>query len=337
MAVRRIAYRSDAMSASPGMNRSVTVPGGRLEPALSRLAGRQYGVVAAWQLVELGFTRMMILVRVRQGRLQRLHRGVYAVGHSAVTREGRWLAAVLATSRDAVLSHRDAAVLWGIADFTGGDIEVTLPGLGGRSQPGIRIHRTRRLRGEERTVVRGIPVTSVERLMIDLAGTIAPRHLREAYIEARRQGLVDASLMNRLMAGGGGRRGIGVVRQMLSDDREALARTRSPLEVRFLDFCREEGLPEPLVNVWVGGYLVDAYWPDANLVVELDGYAYHRGRDAFERDRAKIGDLRLAGIGVIPVTHRRLATERAKIASVIRNALPDGSGDGRDPRAPSTK
>jgi very-short-patch-repair endonuclease len=108
---------------------------------------------------------------------------------------------------------------------------------------------------------------------------------------------------------------------MAWEDSSALARARSALETRFLEFCREESFPEPLVNVWVQGYLVDAYWPDANLVVELDSWEFHRGRDSFERDRAKIVDLRLAGVDVAPITDRRLTYERDKVASVIRQAL----------------
>jgi very-short-patch-repair endonuclease len=278
-------------------------------------------VVAARQLATLGFEHDAVLVQVEHRRLHRLHLGVYAVGHPAVTRDGRWMAAVLATGEDAVLSHRDATALWGIADFTGPDIEVTLPGLGSRSRPGIRIHRTRRLGEHERTVVRGIPVTSVERLMIDLAATISPRHLRDAYLEAARLGLIDDRRLRRALAQGSGRRGLRHLWQIARDDSSGLARARSPLETRFHEFCREEGLPEPLLNVWVNGYLVDAYWPDANLVVELDSWEFHRGRDSFERDRAKIADLGMSGVAVVPVTDRRLAGERDKVASAIRQAL----------------
>ena len=199
------------------------------------------------------------------------------------------MAAVLAAGRAAVLSHRDAAALWELADFTGPDVEVTVPELGGRSRPGIRIHRTRRLPPVQRTAVRGIPVTAVERTMLDLAAVIAPRHLRDAYVESERKGVLDYHAMGRILADGNGRRGLPALRRSFNELTPAFARTLSNLEVRFLDFCRDEVLPEPLVNVWVSGYLVDAYWPDANLVVEVDSYEYHRGRQPFERDRAESG------------------------------------------------
>jgi hypothetical protein len=157
--------------------------------------------------------------------------------------------------------------------------------------------------------------------MVDLAAVIAPRHLRNAYVEAERKGLLDHHAMLGVIEDSTGRRGIRVLRRLVNELTPAVARTRSPFEVDFLGFCRVQNLPEPLVNVWVSGYLVDAYWPDANLVVELDSYEFHRGRHAFERDRAEIGDLKLIGIDAIPVTHRRLANEPANVAKVIRNAL----------------
>ena len=291
------------------------------EAKVARCAAAQHGVVAAWQILERGFSRIEISRRVAQGRLHRLHTGVYAVGHSGVTRAGRWMAAVLATGPDAVLSHRDLAALHEIVDFTSGAIEVTLPRLGSRVRPGIRIHRTRRLGDDERTVVRGIPATTVERLMIDLAATISRRHLRRAYLEARRKDLIDLDRLDHALANSHGRRGIRSLRRICADDSDGFVRARSPLEVDFLRFCRQERIPEPQVNVWVGGYLVDAYWPDAALVVELDSWEYHRDRDAFERDRERITELRALGITVMPITHRRLARSRPRVASLIRRAV----------------
>ena len=212
------------------------------------------------------------------------------------------MGAVLAAGRPAVLSHRDGAALWELPDFTSPHVEVTLPELGGRAQPGIRVHRT-----------------TVERLMVDLAAVISPRHLRDVLVEAERKRLVDHRMMRRTLEGSAGRRGIRVLRRMVDQLTPAFAETRSPFEVNFLEFCRKQTLPEPQVNVWVSGYLVDAYWPDANLVVELDSYEFHRDRRAFERDRAEIADLKLAGIDAIPITYRRLSTEPTKVASVIRH------------------
>jgi hypothetical protein len=231
------------------------------------------------------------------------------------------MAAVLAVGPQALLSHRDSLALWELADFTLSEVEVTLPLLGGRSRNGIRIHRTRFLDPLDRSVINGIPVTSVARTLADVAGSISPRHLRDAYLEAERRDLLDIDAITRVLRDSRGKRGLGRLRALVAEDTSRLKRTRSPLEVRFFDFCQEEGLPAPEPNAWVAGYELDVYWPEARLAVELDSYEFHKGRKAFERDRAKIGDVRLAGIDLIPVTDRRLRTEREQLARIIRHAL----------------
>lgn len=293
----------------------------RSDHRLAELAGRQHGIVAARQLLALGFTRMAITSRLDQGRLHELHRGVYAVGHQALTQEGWWLAAVLAAGPDAVLSHRDGLALWDVAKFRFDEIEVTVPGLGSRSRRGIKFHRTRRLDPLDRAIVRGIPVTSLARTLLDAAGVIAPRHLRQAYLEAGRRGLLDADDLARVVTEYKGKRGIGQLRNLLAADNSTLVRTRSQLEVAFFDFCREEALPEPLSNHRVHGYELDAYWPDARLAVELDSWEFHQGRGAFERDRRKVADLKMFDIDVVPVTDQRLKGERGKLAAILRETL----------------
>lgn len=314
---RRIEGRSDLGSASRrrGSQRHLR------ERALAELATRQHGVVAAWQLLDGGFTHDKVRLRLDQGHLHELHLGIYAVGHRAITQEGHWLAAVLAAGPTAVLSHRDALALWDVGDYRFREIEVTLPGLGSRRRPGIRFHRTRHIEPVDRVVERAIPVTSLARTFADVAGSVSPRHLRDAYLEAERRDLVDIADLQRVVVAYRGKRGIGRLRRLVAEDTSTLVRTKSPLEVRFFDFCREEGIPPPLPNEWVHGFEVDAYWPDARLAIELDSWEYHRGRGAFERDRAKIGDLRLFDIDVLPVTHRRLTDEREKLARIIRSAL----------------
>jgi len=277
-------------------------------------------------------TRGELRGRLAQGRLHELHFGVYAVGHTALTVEGHWTAAVLATGRRARLSHRDALALFGVADFRLAEIEVTLPDLGSRRRRGIRIHRTRHLDPADCEVWNGIPVTSLARTLADVAGCISPRHLREAYLEAGRRELLDAYAIERVVEASRGKRGIRHLRRLLAADNRQLLRTKSPLEVRFFDFCRRHGFPEPLSNTLVHGFEVDAYWPDAHLAVELDSWEFHRGRGAFERDRAKIGDLKLHGIDVLPVTHGRLTKDARKLALIIRKALETAARPSPAPR-----
>jgi predicted transcriptional regulator of viral defense system len=141
-----------------------------LDLRIAELAERQHGVVARRQLERLGASRRAIETRLRSGRLHRLHAGVYAVGHRVLSREGRWMAAVLFCGSGAVLSHRSAAALWGIRDHSGRAIEVTVARKS-RSRAGIERHYSV-LPADEITVERGIPVTSVPRTIFDLAAVL---------------------------------------------------------------------------------------------------------------------------------------------------------------------
>ncbi|MEJ7875228.1 MAG: type IV toxin-antitoxin system AbiEi family antitoxin domain-containing protein [Solirubrobacterales bacterium] len=298
------------------------------ERALAALATRQHGTAARRQLLRLGFSSQEIDSRIVAGRLIPIFRGVYAVGHVAVTRNGRWIAATLAAGPASVLSHRDGAALWVIGDFAfGGTIEVTLPGTGSRSIPGIRVHRSRDMDPAHVTAHNGIPVTTVARTLLDLAGSIGSRHLRQAFDVADRREDLDRDELAYLIRNGRGHRGLPRLAALVAVDRKQARRARSILELDFLAFCREQGFPEPLVNHFYEGFEVDACWPGARLVVELDSWEFHHGRDSFERDRAKSADLQAAGLRVIQVTDRRLKTERSKVAATIDTLLAPTDAD----------
>src|SRR4051794_15660371 len=285
------------------------------------VAAAQHGVVASSQLLKLGLTRAQVKRRLQAGRLHRLHRDVYAVGHDNGTREGRWLAAVLACGDGALLSHRDGAALWRMADYARGPIEVTVPGTGARAQPGIRVHRARHLAPEDVFSHCRIPVTSPARTILDLAAVVARRHLEPAFEEGLRSGVLTPEALSKQVERNAGRRGVPVLRELLGLDPANVAATRSRLEARFLRFCRDEGLPTPEVNTYVAGYEVDLAWPGTNVIVELDSWEFHSGRASFERDRAKWADLTARGYRVIVVTHRRLTRERREVAGTLRAVL----------------
>jgi predicted transcriptional regulator of viral defense system len=176
--------------------------------AIGRLADAQHGVVARWQLLETGVSRRAVEGRVARGQLVVLHRGVYAVGHRRLRREGYWLAAVLAAGRRAVLSHRDAAALHGIRPSNGSRIDVTTV-TKRAAQRGIRIHRATLLSTADVTAVDGVPVTTVARTLVDLAGVVAPDHLAKALSEAERLNLLDLRAIRAASARAAGRHGPG--------------------------------------------------------------------------------------------------------------------------------
>jgi hypothetical protein len=270
--------------------------GAQPDAQVAAIAARQHGVVSIGQLREAGLSDDAVAGRVWAGWLHRIHRGVYAVGHPGLTFHRRGMAAVLAIG-DAYLSHRSAAGLWQLLPAEGGPIEVTLPSRNGRrGRRGIRVHRPVSLPAAACSRRDGIPVTTPARTIADLHGHVAPRIWRRAVRQAEILGLE--------------------LEPTIEPDR-----TRSELERRFLHLCQRYGLPMPEVNVPVGHRVADFLWRERRLIVETDGYRFHRGREAFEDDRARDLELRALGFEVIRVSHRQVVAEAQQVAAVLRTAL----------------
>jgi very-short-patch-repair endonuclease len=282
--------------------------------ALADLADRQHGVVARDQLRERGWSDTAIHRAVAEGRLRRMHLGVYAVGHRSLRVEGRWLGAVLACGPGAALSHRSAAALWELHRSDRDQIDVIGLRRRGTVDPVIDLHRTRRLEPRGVTMHRGVRVTGVARTLVDLAGVVEQSVLERVLAQAEVLGLYDHGALIDALDRSNGRRGARALRAAIS---AAPTMTRSELERRFLRLCARHDIPRPLVNATVCGHEVDFLWPSARLIVETDGHAYHRTRLAFERDRRRDADLMLAGYRVLRITHRRLLTDPEGVARTV--------------------
>jgi hypothetical protein len=260
-------------------------------------AARQHGVITLEQLLEAGLSPNGISRRVTAGRLHRVYRGVYAVGHPALGNEGRWLAAVLACGAGAVLSHRSAAELWKLLKPMVGVVHVTIARDSGRAQrPGLVIHRSSSLPLADCTRENGIAVTTPARTIRDLERTAPKGVVAVALRQANFEGLEIGS------EGGA-------------------AAERSELERRFLRFCHRNGLPQPAANVTVGIYTVDFLWRKQRLIVETDGWQAHRGRQAFEDDRARDAYLVARGFEVQRFTWRQLEDKPGSVLAVLRRYL----------------
>jgi very-short-patch-repair endonuclease len=252
---------------------------------------------------------------IRAGRLHRLYRGVYAVGHDRLRLEGRWLAAVMACGPGAVLSHRDAAALWELRQSNSGVIDVTVPSRNGRiRRAGIRLHRSGRLAAAEVTVRHGIPVTTVARTLLDLADGLERQALRRTITEAEYLDLFDLTAINAVVQNNPGRSGARLMSAVVA----AGHRTRSPLEERFLSLLERRGVEPPQTAVWIEGYEVDFLWPRASLVVELDGAAAHNTRTAFNADRLRDRRLWRAGLRTMRLTDAALEDEEAVLADLAQ-------------------
>lgn len=266
------------------------------------------------QLLDLGFTRHAIEHRVRTGRLHRLRRGVYAVGSPEVTREGRWIAAVLSCGDGALLSHASAAALWGIEDREG-TISVSLPSHRQLRRNDLLVHRAN-LADEDRRTKLGIPVTSPARTLLDLASTLPRRRLERAVNEADVLDLVTPGRLEAYVAARPGVPGAPALRQLL--DPQTFRLTRSDLERVFLALCRRAGLPVPQTRAIVNGFEVDFHWPDLALVVETDGGRYHRTQAQQTRDRIRDQAHMAAGLHPLRFTEHQIARDASEVLRVLR-------------------
>jgi very-short-patch-repair endonuclease len=270
---------------------------------LAELAANQHTVVSTAQLRALGRSDKAILRQVRQGWLHPIHRTVYAVGQPRLSLRGRWMAAVLACGPGAALSHRAAAALWDLSRAPGGPVDVTAPTR--HALLGIRCHRCRPLGSDDVTVIDGIPVTGITRTIADLAAILSLERLRTTLEAAQRRGLLDFQRLGRVH----GRRGARILRQALAELHDEAPWTQSELERLLLERIRAANLPEPQCNVTVDGFVVDFYWPDHQLIVEVDSYGFHRSRRSFEDDRRRDAIHTLAGRRTFRPTYERITRE----------------------------
>jgi very-short-patch-repair endonuclease len=279
----------------------------KVAPVAAEIARRQHGVVARRQLLRIGITGSAIDRLVRSGWLHPLHRGVYAVGHRAVGSHGRDLAAVLAAGPGAALGLESGAALWAMTSWRG-DVQVL--GRHSAKRAGFVVHRTRSLPRSDITRHYGIPVTTPARTLIDLATVVDADTLEAALAEAQIRGLIRPEALIP--------RATGALARALGKSEP----TRSQLERAFRRFIEEHDLPRPVINGFVEGFEVDAHWPQARLIVEVDGWRFHSTRAAFEADRERDAILHATGWTVVRVTGRQLHADTAARIRRLTRALP---------------
>lgn len=278
------------------------------------LATRQHGVVSTRQLKALGYGRNSASKAHRVGRLRRVHRGVYAVGHEVLGWHGRCMAAALA-AQPAVASHLSAAYLWGLLRYRPETIHVTAP-TPRRQRRGFRIHHAV-LEVVDLTAIERIPVTSLARTYLDLATMLSEARLERGLERSEELKIFDLRDLEAVLDRYAGHPGAGRLRRALAIHRPDPAFIRSRLERRFLGLVRAAGLPSPSMNFHAAGFELDAYWEPERFAVELDVYETHGSRAAFERDRLRHEDLKLAGIEMIRVTGPRLDREPNEVAERV--------------------
>jgi very-short-patch-repair endonuclease/predicted transcriptional regulator of viral defense system len=292
---------------------------------IARLAEGQHTVISLDQLNSLGLTASAVRSRVASGRLYRVYRGVYAVGHGRLTREGRWMAAVLAYGPAARLSYRSAAALRGIRPDNRPKTDVSVPSRSARSRPGIDVHASMTLAPQDCTIKDGIPCTSLARTLLDLAEVVDRRGLERAIEQAEVLRLFDMRAVEEVLGRAGGRRGASVLRSVLSGLEEP-GLTASEFEELFLELCRTASVRRPDVNQWLvidelPAIKVDFLWRAERIVVETDGWGSHGTRHAFERDRRRDERLKLAGYEAVRFTRRRVLGDPGGVMATVSKLL----------------
>jgi hypothetical protein len=295
-----------------------------VEWAIAAVAAEQYGVISLAQLIEAGLTAAAVRKRVAAGRLRRVYPGVFATGHAPLTRDARYLAAVLACGEGAALSIRACAAHRGLRASARQRIDVTSPRQGGRRLDGIHQHTSTTLLPRDFEVVRGIRCTSIARTLLDLAANEPRRVVERAFDQADVLRVLDAREIADVLERNNGHHGCGVLRAIAGDLRTA-ALTRNELESLFLAICGSAGVPAPEVNAWIAleptGYEADFLWRRQRLIAETDGRAAHDTHRAFEHDRRRDQRLMLAGWRVVRFTWLQVTDEPSLVAYTLRGLL----------------
>jgi predicted transcriptional regulator of viral defense system len=279
-----------------------------VERRIAALAYRAHGVVTRDELLNADVTEAEIVERLDSGALIQVHWGVYRVGHRAPSLLAAYMAAVKACGKGALLSGLAAAYLYGLIKWAPQEPEVTAPTE--RQVEGVTTHRAR-AGIDKRDVARhhGIPVTSVARTLVDIAGRLGDEGLARACHEAAvKHGLkprqVEAVLKRRPKTKGAQR-----LRAILTGDTPTLL---SQLESAFDALLLAEKLPRPETNERVGSHRIDFRWPRDNVTVELDSYTFHNSKHSWMQDRRRDREARRRGDQILRLTWEDLTDPETK-------------------------
>jgi very-short-patch-repair endonuclease len=293
------------------------------DSGLDLLAESQYGLITHEQAVGR-LPRDQLRSWVRRRLLVPVRPGVYRFQGVPESWEQQLLAVCLAT--DAVASHRAAARLWSLEGVAALRLEVTTPSGRPVRLPGVRAHRSNRLGPEFLTVHRGIPVTTPARTLVDLSAVAPAPTVEKAVDGALRDGLVTVASLRTCFdaVAGRGRRRVAHFRPVLDARQPGYSPGDSALEVRVQRWLTAAGLPPPALQfrVRIGDrrYRLDLAYPDLRIAVELDGWAAHSTRRAFDHDRARGNDLELEGWTLLRFTSSSSRTDVVRTVQAARAA-----------------
>lgn len=285
---------------------------------IARISSDQHGVISTRQLVQLGLDSSAIAWRIRRGRLYRIHRGVYAVGHTGISRHSECLAAVLALGAHSLISAQTACELWNLpvrSQYKGNQIHVVTPS----KHVGIcnaKILRSKTLVRSEYAKRFNIPLTSVARTLVDLSDEFTAHQIANVMYEADFRKRMSVGAVRNAIERNRNRRRISIVIRALDLHRSGSAGTRSLLEDQMLAYIESLDIPSPRVNerflfsgIW---YELDFFWPEQKLCIEVDGHGHQRARTKRE-DARRDSVLKSAGIRVIRFSGNEIKYEPNRV------------------------
>ena len=288
----------------------------RLDPEILDLARRQHGHVARWQLLELGASDGLIRGRLASGAWVTVHVGVYCIGPRRNDPISRAAAAVLACGRGAALSHASAASLWGFVSRWSFPLEVTSKDR--RDRPDISTHRCQSLQPRDVTRQHGVSTTSPARTVLDIAPRLTAKQLTRLVNDARHDGHLRPSSLQDVMDRNRFHPGTKLLEPFVDSPHNP---TSSGFEDDFLAFVDKYGLPRPEINFPFNGRKLDAFWPEHGVIVECDGWEFHKDREMFEDDRERDADHLDHGLITVRITKRRLTAMPDREAARLKRIL----------------
>jgi len=294
----------------------------RTDERIAELAEPQGGHVTRAQLIGLGMSQHHIDYRVKTGRLMTVHRGVYAVGHLPTEPLDVARGVLLATGKRSALARRSAAAFWSVERAWCVPFEVISPAQ--LRVASIVTFRSSGLLRRDVVSVRGIRVTSAARTLLDMAPLLTDKRLTRAVEDLRHARRVTLPQIKEVLERN--RPHPGCARLMAIVAGRQKEPTRSDLEDMYLRLVAKYELPVPQVNVHVAGYRVDAYYPEHDLVVELDGWMSHQTWQAFVRDRRQDAEiLATTGIPTMRLTDKQMTVHGRRTAAEVLAVLEAGA------------
>lgn len=288
--------------------------------AVAALAGRQRTIVSHEQLLALGCGRRVIAHWVNRGRLRVVFHAVYSVVRGELPPLAREQGALLACRERAFLSHYTAAAIWGLLPRLPAEVEVTVVGRYRASSDGIRVHRIKAIDRSELKRHERLRVSSPARAVLEIAATASAKELADAIDQGLARRRFTPRELEDVLARNRPCRGAARLAEILGDP-TATAVSRSKREKRLLRLIRDAGLPMPETNVPFGRFELDFFWRQEGLVVEVDGYNFHRGPGAFGNDRAKEIAVRNAGLEMLRFTGDHVLKQPWMVVATVAGAL----------------